>query len=62
MKKSANQLYINNGNLTFTEQAASFGLADKGFSIQATFFDFDKDGLIDVYVVNQPPSIPGIGE
>lgn len=61
-EKSANQLYINNGDLTFTEQAASFGLADKGFSIQATFFDFDKDGLIDVYIVNQPPSIPGIGD
>ncbi len=61
-EKSANQLYINNGDLTFTEQAATFGLADKGFSIQATFFDFDKDGLIDVYIVNQPPSIPGIGD
>ncbi|MEE9361556.1 MAG: VCBS repeat-containing protein [Cellulophaga sp.] len=61
-EESANQLYINNGDLTFTEKAVSFGLADKGFSIQATFFDFDKDGLIDIYVVNQPPSIPGIGD
>lgn len=60
-EKSANQLYINNGNLTFTESAASFGLADKGFSIQATFLDYDKDGLLDVYIVNQPPSIPNIG-
>jgi len=61
-EKSANQLYINNGNLTFTESAASFGLNDKGFSIQATFFDYDKDGLLDLYVVNQPPSIPNIGD
>ena len=59
--KSANQLYINNGDLTFKEQALSFGLADKGFAIQATFFDFDNDGLLDVYIVNQPPSIPNIG-
>ena len=60
-ENSANELYINNGDLTFTEQAEQFGLADKGFSTQATFFDYDNDGLIDVYVVNQPPSIPNIG-
>ncbi|MCF7568527.1 VCBS repeat-containing protein [Sabulilitoribacter arenilitoris] len=61
-KKSANQLYINNGNLTFTEKASEFGLADKGFSIQAIFFDFDNDGLLDVYIVNQPPAIPNMGD
>jgi len=60
-ENSANQLYLNNGDLTFTEKAAFFGVADNGFSIQATFFDFDKDGFLDLYVVNQPPSIPGIG-
>ena len=60
-EKSANQLYINNGDSTFSEEATSFGLADKGFSIQSTFIDFDMDGLLDVYIVNQPPSIPNIG-
>lgn len=60
-EKSANQLYINNGNLTFTEQALSFGLADRGFSMQAIFFDYNKDKLLDMYLVNQPPSIPGQG-
>lgn len=60
-EKSANLLYINNGDASFTEEAESFGLADKGFSIQSTFFDFDNDGLLDVYIVNQPPSIPNIG-
>jgi len=60
-EKSENQLYINNGDQSFTEQASSLGLNDKGFSIQATFFDFDNDGLLDVYIVNQPPSIPNIG-
>ncbi len=58
---SANQLYLNNGDLTFTESASSFGLADQGFSIQAIFCDFDKDGLLDLYLVNQPPSLPGVG-
>jgi len=57
--QSANQLYINNGDLTFSEQAEDFGIADQGFSTSATFCDFDKDNLVDLYVVNQPPSIPG---
>jgi PBP1b-binding outer membrane lipoprotein LpoB len=58
--KSANQLYINNGDLTFTEKANEYGLDDMGFSMQAIFFDFDNDQLLDVYVVNQPPNIRGI--
>ena len=58
---SANQLYLNNGDLTFTESAADFGIADNGFSIQSIFFDYDKDGLVDMYLVNQPPSLPGVG-
>src|ERR1700754_193680 len=39
-----NQLYINNGNLTFTESAAKYGLDFAGLSTQASFFDYDKDG------------------
>jgi hypothetical protein len=50
-----NQLYINNGDLTFTESAISYGLADLGFSSQAVFFDMDNDGDLDMYQVNQPP-------
>ncbi len=60
-ENSANQLYINNGDLTFTESAASYGLDDHGFSIQSIFFDYDNDGLVDMYLVNLPPSLPGVG-
>ncbi len=50
-----NQLYINNKDLSFTESAMSYGLADAGFSTQAVFFDMDNDGDLDMYQVNQPP-------
>ena len=50
----SNELYINNGDLTFTEQAEKYGLADKANSVQASFFDFDKDGDLDVYIANYP--------
>lgn len=46
-----NQLFINNGNLTFSEQAAQWGLDFVGFSTQAAFFDFDRDGDLDVYIL-----------
>jgi enediyne biosynthesis protein E4 len=47
-----NLLYINNKNLTFTEQAADYGLADTSYSTQAAFLDYDKDGDLDMYLVN----------
>lgn len=47
-----NELFINNGNLTFTERAKEYGLADKGFSTHAVFFDYDKDGDLDCYLLN----------
>lgn len=49
-----NLLYINNGDLTFSEKAQKYGLADAGNTTQATFFDYDKDGDLDVYVANYP--------
>ncbi len=48
-----NQLFINNGNNTFSEQAIIFGLDFSGFSTQAAFFDFDHDGDLDCYLLNQ---------
>jgi enediyne biosynthesis protein E4 len=47
-----NELFINNGNLTFTERAAEYGIADKGYSTHAAFFDYDKDGDLDLYILN----------
>ena len=50
--KRKNLLFINNHDLTFTESAAEYGLADTGYSTQAAFLDFDKDGRLDMYLVN----------
>ena len=47
-----NDLYINNGDLTFTEKAEEFNLAKTGFSTHASFFDYDKDGDLDAYILN----------
>ncbi|MEQ9307360.1 MAG: VCBS repeat-containing protein, partial [Marinoscillum sp.] len=47
-----NELYINNGDSTFTESAAQYGLDFRGFSTQADFFDYDLDGDLDMYLLN----------
>lgn len=47
-----NDLYINNGDLTFTEKASEYNLAKTGFSTHSSFFDYDKDGDLDVYILN----------
>lgn len=47
-----NLLYINNQDNTFSEQAASYGLDDSGYSTQATFFDYDRDGDLDMFLIN----------
>ncbi len=51
-----NLLYINNGDATFTESAKIYGIDDIGNSVQATFFDYDLDGDLDLYVANYPPT------
>ena len=51
--KGDNELFINNGNGTFTESAAKYGLNFSGFSTQAVFFDYDHDGDLDCFILNQ---------
>ena len=47
-----NELFINQGDGTFLEKAKEYNLADNGFSTHAAFFDYDKDGDLDVYLLN----------
>src|ERR1051325_4344485 len=59
-KLRANELYINqgldaHGVPTFIEQAAAYGVADSGYSTQAVFFDYDRDGDLDLFVINNSP-------
>lgn len=50
--KGANELYINNGNNTFTEQAEKYALNFQNYSTSAAFFDYDNDGDLDMYLLN----------
>ncbi|WP_097128125.1 VCBS repeat-containing protein [Spirosoma fluviale] len=47
-----NLLFINNKDLTFTEKAADYGLDDPAYSTQAAFFDYDRDGDLDCFLLN----------
>jgi hypothetical protein len=59
-EQRANELYINQGVGAdgvphFREMAAQYGVADQGYSTQAVFFDYDRDGLLDLFVLNNSP-------
>lgn len=66
--KRANQLFINQGNNannvpTFKEEAAKYGLDSKAFSNQSYFFDYDRDGDLDMLLLNHnPKSLPILNE
>jgi enediyne biosynthesis protein E4 len=59
-KRRANELFINQGNdkdsiPTFKEMAAQYGLAEEGYSTQAAFLDYDHDGKLDMFLVDNSP-------
>src|SRR2546425_6979384 len=51
----ANLLFINNGNGTFTESAAKYGIADTGFTTHAVFLDYNGDGCLYLFLLNNSP-------
>jgi hypothetical protein len=51
----ANSLFINNGDLTFTEAAVRYGVADTGFTTHSVFLDYDGDKCLDLFVLNNSP-------
>ena len=54
-----NELFINNGDLSFTERSKEFGLDIVGLAVQVNFFDYDKDGDLDCYLLSN--SIKAVG-
>ncbi len=53
-----NELYLNNGDLTFTEVAKDWGVDFQGFSTHSGFFDMDNDGDLDLYLLNHSVHTP----
>lgn len=47
-----NELFVNQGDLTFTEEGEAYKIADPGYTTHAAFFDYDKDGDLDLYILN----------
>lgn len=58
----ANLLFINNRDRTFTESAARYGVADSGFTTHAAFLDYDGDGCLDLFLLNNSPKDFSRGE
>ncbi|WP_289060671.1 VCBS repeat-containing protein [uncultured Zobellia sp.] len=54
VSERANMLFINNGDMTFTEKAEEYGLADTRQSMHAAFFDYDRDNDLDMYLLVNP--------
>lgn len=52
LHRAKNLLFINQHDLSFRESAAEYGLADTGYSTQAVFLDYDRDGDLDMYLAN----------
>tara|TARA_R110000823_G_scaffold21778_1_gene65681 strand:+ start:13884 stop:17390 length:3507 start_codon:yes stop_codon:yes gene_type:complete len=61
-KNRKNLLYINQKNSKFKEMAVEYGLADESYSTQATFFDYDLDGDLDMYLLNHMHKMEGLNQ
>ncbi len=57
-----NELFINDGDLTFTEKSKEFGLDAIGLSQHAVFFDYDKDGDLDMYLLSNSGRSVGLND
>ncbi len=55
--KLTNFLYRNNGNGTFTDVTQDAGVGDTGYGVGSSAADFDKDGDLDLYVLNYGPNV-----
>ncbi len=55
VEQRRNKLWVNQQNNTFIDEAKKYGIDHAGYSVNANFFDFDKDGDLDMYLVNQGP-------
>ena len=51
VEERRNQLFINKGNLKFEEKAKAYGLDDPTYSTLGAFFDYDRDGDLDLFLV-----------
>ncbi len=58
----ANLLFVNNGDQSFTEAAADYGIDDTSFTTHAVFFDYNGDGLLDLFLLNNSPQDFSRGE
>lgn len=58
--KRKNELFINQGDLAFSEEAEAYGLAEEGLSQHAVFFDYDFDGDLDMYLLSNSGRSVGI--
>jgi hypothetical protein len=54
----SNELFINKGDLSFSEQSEDWGLKSNAFSMQAAFFDYDQDGDLDCFLLNNSLIVP----
>ncbi|UCD23173.1 MAG: VCBS repeat-containing protein [Gemmatimonadota bacterium] len=61
-EERANLLFLNNGDRTFTEAAAAYGIDDTSFTTHGAFFDYDRDGDLDLFLLTNAPGEFARGE